>query len=99
MLRDDGVTITSQHVTAEEAALECRVVDRDQFGRHSGAEAKVRGSLVRNITHVPLGWRPPNCICGIRRYRCDTCASVWPQDITSVVAPEAKLSHADALWR
>ncbi|GAA2037829.1 hypothetical protein GCM10009720_17900 [Yaniella flava] len=58
MLKNYGVTITGQHVTAESAALECRVVDTDQFCRHCGAQARARGSLVRKVTHVPVGWRP-----------------------------------------
>jgi len=98
MLRDSGVAITGQHVTAESAALECRVVEADNFCQHCGAQARVRGSLVRRVTHVPVGWRPTQLHLRFRRYRCDTCACVWQQDTTSVVAPEAKLSHAAALW-
>jgi len=54
--------------------------------------------VVRKVTHVPVGWRPTHLHVRLRRYRCDTCARVWQQDTTSVVAPEAKLSHAAALW-
>src|SRR5690625_3752227 len=99
MLRNYGVTVTGQHITAESAALECRVVDREDFGRACGTPARVRGSLVRKVTHVPMGWRPTQLHLRLRRYRCDACACVWQQDTTSVVvAPEAKLSHAAALW-
>ncbi|MDZ3745332.1 ISL3 family transposase [Pseudoglutamicibacter cumminsii] len=98
LLSNSGVTVTGQHVTAEQAVLECRVVEADQFCRHCGAEATVRGSVVRKVTHVPVGWRPTHLHVRLRRYRCDTCARVWQQDTTSVVAPEAKLSHAAALW-
>jgi len=98
MLRDAGVTIIGQHITAEQAALECRMVDQDQFCRRCGAEARARDSIVRRVTHVPLGWRPTQLHLRLRRYRCDDCALVWQQDTTSVVAPEAKLSHAAALW-
>ena len=98
MLRDSGVTIIGQHITAEQAALECRMVDQDQFCRRCGAEARARDSIVRRVTHVPVGWRPTQLHLRLRRYRCDDCALVWQQDTTSVVAPEAKLSHAAALW-
>src|SRR5699024_3012722 len=98
MLGDFGVTIAGQRVTAESAALECRMVDQDNFCRRCGAQARVRGSLVRKVTHVPLGWRPTQLHLRLRRYRCDACALVWQQDTTSVVAPKAKLSHAAALW-
>ena len=98
MLRDSGVTIIGQHITAEQAALECRMVDQDQFCRRCGAEARARDSIVRRVTHVPVGWRPTQLHLRLRRYRCDDCALVWQQNTTSVVAPEAKLSHAAALW-
>jgi len=98
MLRNFGVTIAGQRVTAEHAALQCRMVDQDQFCRRCGAQARVRGSVVRKVTHVPLGWRPTLLHLRLRRYRCDDCALVWQQDTTSVVAPETKLSHAAALW-
>lgn len=98
MLGDFGVTIAGQRVTAESAALECRMVDQDNFCRRCGAQARVHGSLVRKVTHVPLGWRPTQLHLRLRRYRCDACALVWQQDTMSVVAPKAKLSHAAALW-
>lgn len=98
MLHNYGVTVTGQHVTDDSAALECRVVAADQFCRQCGAQARVRGSLVRKVTHVPMGWRPTQLHLRLRRYRCDACTCVWQQDTTSVVAPEAKLSHAAALW-
>jgi transposase len=98
MLNNYGVTVTGRHLTADSAALECRVVKADQFCRRCGTQARVRGSLVRKVTYVPLGWRPTQLHLRLRRYRCDDCARVWQQDTTSVVAPEAKLSHAAALW-
>src|SRR5690625_3904209 len=98
MLGDFGVTIAGQRVTAESAALACAMVDRDTSRRRSGAQARVRASLVRKVTQVPLGWRPTQLHLRLRRYRCDACALVWQQDTTSVVAPKAKLSHAAALW-
>ncbi|OAV56457.1 ISL3 family transposase [Enteractinococcus helveticum] len=98
MLRNFGVTVTGQHLDHDQTTLECRIVDRDNFCRRCGAQARVRGSVVRNVTHVPMGWRPTQLHLRLRRYRCDACACVWQQDTTSVVAPEAKLSHAAALW-
>src|SRR5690625_2420629 len=98
MLNNYGVTVTSQHLTAYRPALQCRVVETDQFCRQCGGQARIRGSVVRRVTHVPLGWRPTQLQLRLRRYRCEACACVWQQDTTSVVAPEAKLSHAAALW-
>jgi len=98
MLNNYGVTVTGQHLTADRAALQCRVVETDQFCRQCGGQARIRGSVVRRVTHVPLGWRPTQLQLRLRRYRCEACACVWQQDTTSVVAPEAKLSHAAALW-
>lgn len=98
MLHNYGVTVTGQHLTHDQAALECRIVEPDNFCRQCGGQARVRGSVVRRVTHVPLGWRPTQLHLRLRRYRCDDCACVWQQNTTSVVAPEAKLSHAAALW-
>lgn len=98
LLNTYGVTVTGQHLNQHQAALECRVVDRDNFCRQCGGQARIRGSLIRKVTHVPLGWRPTQLHLRLRRYRCDDCACVWQQNTTSIVAPEAKLSHAAALW-
>lgn len=93
-----GVTVTGQHLTQDQAALECRIVKPDNFCCQCGGQARVRGSVLRRVTHVPLGWRPTQLHLRLRRYRCDDCSCVWQQDTTSIVAPEAKLSHAAALW-
>jgi len=98
MLHNYGVTVTGQHLNQDQAALECRIVEPDNFCRQCGGQARARGSVVRRVTHVPLGWRPTQLHLRLRRYRCDDCACVWQQNTTSVVAPEAKLSHAAALW-
>lgn len=58
MLDDARVTITGQHITAESAALERRMVDQDNFCRRCGAKVQARDSVVRRVTHVPVGWRP-----------------------------------------
>lgn len=97
-LSNYGVSVTGQHVQHDHAALECRVIAPDRFCRHCGGEAKVRGSLVRKVTHVPMGWRPTQLHLRLRRYRCDECVVVWQQDTTSVVAPGEKLSYPAALW-
>src|SRR5699024_9680945 len=98
MLDRYGVTVTGQHTNHEQTALECRVIASDHFCRACVCQAKVRGSLVLQVTHVPMGWRPTQLHVRLRRYRCDDCARVWQQDTTSVVEPEAKLSHAAGLW-
>lgn len=98
MLNQYGVTVIGQRLIHEHAALECRMIALDNFCHHCGGQAKVRGSLVRKVTHVPMGWRPTQLHLRLRRYRCDDCAHVWQQDTTSVVSAGEKLSYAAALW-
>lgn len=98
MLDNYGVSVTGQHVTAKRIVLECRVRRQDNFCHHCGGQARVRDTLVRNVTHVPIGWRPTQLHLRLRRYRCDDCCIVWQQDTTSIVAPGAKLSYPAALW-
>lgn len=98
MLNNYGVTVTGQHVTAKRIALACRIVTADNFCRQCGGQARSRGSLIRKVTHVPIGWRPTQLYLRLRRYRCDDCSTVWQQDTTSVVATGEKLSHPAALW-
>src|SRR5699024_2240181 len=98
MLNTAGVTVTGQYLTDQQAALQCRIMASDEFCRHCGSQARVRDSLLRKVTHVPMGWRPTQLHVRLRRYRCDGCACVWQQDSTSLMASEAKLSHAAALW-
>lgn len=98
MLDSYGVTVMGQYVTAKQIAFESRILEADNFCRHCGGQARIRGTLVRKVTHVPIGWRPTQLHLRLRRYRCDDCSRVWQQDTTSVVATGEKLSYPAALW-
>ena len=52
---------------------------------------------MRRLVHVPLGWRPTILHVRVRRYRCLTCARVWRENLTMVVAPRVKLSRPAVL--
>src|SRR5690625_2984871 len=98
MLDSYGITVTGQHVTAKRIILACRVRQNDDFCHQCGGQARVRGSLVRNVTHVPVGWRPTQLQLRLRRYRGDDCCRVWQQDTAGIVASGEKLSYPAALW-
>src|SRR5699024_11743129 len=55
-----NLTITGQAVDVDQAVLECRTTsdDPDSWCHECGAEGVPRGTTVRRLVHVPLGWRP-----------------------------------------
>jgi transposase len=57
-----------------------------------------RGSVLRRLAHVPLGWRATILHVRIRRYRCSGCGQAWRQDTTAAAAPRAKLPAQAGLW-
>jgi len=57
-----------------------------------------RDTVVRQLAHVPLGWRPTVLQVRVRRYRWSGCGHVWRQDTTAAAAPRAKLSRQAVLW-
>lgn len=93
-----GLTITGQRLEEHRAVLECRVREDDPWCRHCGAEGVSIGTVVRQLAHVPLGWRPTTLVVRVRRYRCADCARVWRQDTSCTAAPRAKLSRHAVLW-
>ncbi len=102
LLDTHGLTVTGQAVDVDHAILECRTStdDPDAWCRECGAEGIPRGTAVRRLIHVPLGWRPTilHVHVRVRRYRCPDCARVWREDLTKVAAPRAKLSRPAVLW-
>ena len=57
-----------------------------------------RGTVVRSLAHLPLGWRPTTLSVRVRRYRCRDCARVWRQDTTEAAAPWEKLARHAVMW-
>ena len=95
-----NLTVTGQAADVNHAVLECRTTtdDPDSWCRECGAEGIPRGTAVRRLVHVPLGWHPTILHVRVRRYRCPGCARVWREDLTPVAAPRAKLSRSAVLW-
>ncbi len=84
--------------------LACRVVEpddpvgRDCWCHRCGGVGVPRDTVIRQLAHVPVGWRPTILRVTVRRYRCAGCAHVWRQDISSAAAPRSKLSQHAVLW-
>lgn len=66
--------------------------------RRCGCQGISRDTVVRRLAHEPRGWRPTILHVSVRRYRCETCAHVWRQDMSQAADPRAKLSRAAVRW-
>ena len=64
----------------------------------AGARAWLVDTVVRRLAHEPYGWRPTILHVSVRRYRCQTCAHVWRQNMSQAADPRAKLSHSAVRW-
>ena len=55
-----GLTAVGQHLTAKRAVIECRtpIGFENPFCKACGAQGQARGTVVRHLAHVPVGWRP-----------------------------------------
>lgn len=98
MLDRLGLSVTGQHVGADRAVLQCRVLESDDWCHECGCQGVLRDIVVRRLAHVPLGWRPTILQVRVRRYRCTGCGHAWRQDASSAAAPRAKLSRHAVLW-
>src|SRR5699024_8101050 len=92
-----GLTATGQRIETGQAVLECRVLADDQWCHRCGQAGVPRGTVLRAIVHVHLGWRPTMLQVRVRRYRCPDCCTVWRQDTTAAAASRTKLSR-DAVF-
>ncbi len=90
--------MTGQQVLDDHAVLACRVIELDDWCHECGAQGVPRDTVLRQLAHVPLGWRPTILQVRVRRYRCTGCGHVWRQDTTAAAAPRAKLSRHAVLW-
>lgn len=93
-----GLTVIGQRLEPDRAVLACRVVELDRWCRRCGGEGHVRDSVIRQLAHEPLGWRPTMLEVAVRRYRCRECGHVWRQDTTAAAQPRAKLSRVGLRW-
>ena len=93
-----GLVVTGQLIRRDRAILECRVAEDDPWCRGCGGQGVPRGTVIRKLAHLPLGWRPTALWVRVRRYRCADCARVWRQDTSQAAAPRAKLSRHAVLW-
>ena len=93
-----GFVATGQRLEPGRAVLSCRVVEPDDWCHRCGSHGTPRGTVIRNLAHEPLGWRPTTLVVTVRRYRCVDCAHVWRQDTTAAAEPKAKISRRALRW-
>ena len=97
-LDDLGLEVMGQRVGGDRSVLACKVVGEDRWCRQCGGEGVVRDTVIRRLAHVPYGWHPTMLHVSVRRYRCQTCAHVWRQNMSAAADPRAKLSRAAVRW-
>ncbi len=93
-----GLEVTGQRLEPGRAVLSCRVAELDQWCRRCGCEGSARDTVMRELAHEPLGWRPTTLEVTVRRYRCTGCGHVWRQDTTKAAEPRARLSRRGLRW-
>ncbi len=93
-----GLEVVGQRLEADGAVLECRVVERDDWCHRCGEQGVARDTVLRQLAHVPFGWRPTTLVVTVRRYRCMGCGHVWRQDTTRAAEARAKISRAGLAW-
>ena len=97
-LDDLGLEVTGQHIEADHTVLACRITGEDRWCRRCGCQGESRDTVIRRPAHEPYGWRPTILHVSVRRYRCQTCAHVWRQNMSAAADPRAKLSHSAVRW-
>ncbi len=93
-----GLQVTGQRIEPDRAVLACRVVEDDRWCLRCGCAGVVRDSVLRELAHEPLGWRPTTLLVTVRRHCCTGCGHVWRQDMTRAARPRAKVSRAGLTW-
>ena len=93
-----GLSVTGQLVGADHTVLACRVVEPDDWCHRCGGAGTLHDTVLRELAHVPLGWRPTILRLRVRRYRCTGCGHVWRQDTTAAAGARVKLSRQAVLW-
>ena len=54
--------------------------------------------MVRELAHVPFGWRPTTLQVRLRRYQCRDCGHVWRQELSRAAQPRSCLSRGALRW-
>ena len=93
-----GLEVTGQRIWPDHAVLACRITGEDRWCRRCGCQGQSRDTVIRRPAHEPYVWRPTILHVSVRRYRCQTCAHVWRQDMSQAADPRAKLSHSAVRW-
>ena len=93
-----GREVMGQRVGGGRTVLACKVVGEDRWCQQCGGKGVVRDTVIRRLAHVPYGWRPTMLHVSVCRYRCQTCAHVWRQNMCAAADPRAKLSRAAVRW-
>ena len=93
-----GLEVMGQSVGGGRTVLACKVVGEDRWCRRCGCQGEARDTVIRRPAHEPYGWRPTILHVSVRRYRCQTCAHVWRQNMSAAADPRAKLSRAAVRW-
>ena len=93
-----GLVVAGQRLEPDRAILACRVLEPDQWCRRRTCQGSPRDTVLRRLTHEPLGWRPTVLEIRVCRYRCAECGHVWRQDTTRAAEPRAKLSRRGLRW-
>ncbi len=97
-LDDLGLEVTGQRICPDHAALACRIAGEDRWCRRCGCQGALHDTVIRRLAHEPYGWSSTILHVSMRRYRCQTCAHVWRQDMSQAAQPRAKLSRAAVRW-
>ena len=97
-LDDLGLEVTGQRMWPDHAVLACRIAGEDRWCRRCGCQSVARDMAIRRLAHEPYGWHPTMLHVRVRRYRCQTCAHVWRQNMSAAADPRAKLSRAAVRW-
>jgi len=93
-----GLQVTGQRLEPDRAVLACRVLQPDDWCQRCGCQGQARDTVVRQLAHEPLGWRPMTLLVRVRRYACTGCGRVWRQDTSKAAHPRAKLSRRGLAW-
>ncbi|WDF34011.1 ISL3 family transposase [Arthrobacter agilis] len=93
-----GLVAVGQHLGANQAVIECRVLESDRWCRTCGAEGAPKDTVTRRLAHEPFGHRPTTLLVRVRRYRCEHCGRAWRQDTSKAAECRAKISRRGLTW-
>lgn len=93
-----GLAALGQRVEDERVVIACQVCGGAEYCMQCGCQGRVRDTVVRRLSHVPIGWTPVVLEVRVRRYQCTGCARVWRQDTSRAAQPRSKLSRLALRW-